>query len=221
MAKKIIKFEQFNTTEWVGHVKILDSIFNPWKDEQSNFYGFGIVAANVITTNLGTFKNESGDTLKKGYTYLLRLSDDNVIIETGMSCVDLVILVPKENGYKVLSIKRGRPPFVGMWANPGGNIDEGEQPIDAAIRELEEETGLVLDPSKLKYVGLFDKPWRDPRNKNCVSHAFVSILDKFPKVKAADDATDCMWNDVNLEGDMNVKMAFDHNEVIKKAVNKI
>ncbi len=212
---KIKKFNQFNSSEWVGPVKILDSVFNTWKGEQ----------INLITTNIGSFENMSGYELKKGYTYLLRLSDndisENTIVETGMSCVDLVILVKEGTGYKILSIKRGRPPFVGMWANPGGNIDEGEQPIDAAVRELEEETGLVLDPSKLKYVGMLDKPWRDPRNKNCVSHAFVAVLDDYPIVKASDDATDCIWNDVDSNGDMNIKMAFDHNEVIRKAINTI
>jgi 8-oxo-dGTP diphosphatase len=82
---------------------------------------------------------------------------DNDIVDTGMSCVDLVVLVDTGSNYKVLSIKRGRPPFVGMWATPGGNIDEDEIPLDAAIRELHEETGLLIHPRDLTYVGAFDK----------------------------------------------------------------
>ena len=35
----------------------------------------------------------------------------------------------------------------GQWALPGGRIDEGESPEQAALRELAEEVGLVLDPS--------------------------------------------------------------------------
>lgn len=35
----------------------------------------------------------------------------------------------------------------GQWALPGGRIDEGESPEQAALRELAEEIGLVLDPS--------------------------------------------------------------------------
>lgn len=34
----------------------------------------------------------------------------------------------------------------GQWALPGGRIDEGESPEQAALRELAEEVGLVLDP---------------------------------------------------------------------------
>ena len=196
---KIKKFNQFNSSEWLGPVEIKDII------------------GDKVTTNLGKFTNSSETKLTKGYSYLLRVIDDR-IVETGMSCVDLVILVPNGDGYKILSIKRGRPPFVGMWANPGGNIDEGEKPIDAAVRELEEETGLVIDPGHFYYVGMFDKPWRDPRNKNCVSYAFRVILDDYPKVVAGDDATECTWNNVDSDGNVDVEMAFDHAEIIKKSV---
>lgn len=42
----------------------------------------------------------------------------------------------------------------GQWAFPGGRMDEGETPIQTALRELEEEVGLSLDDSQL--VGYLD-----------------------------------------------------------------
>jgi 8-oxo-dGTP diphosphatase len=198
----IKKFNQFNTSEWIGPLKVLD------------------IKENTVYTNFGNFFNKSENKLTVGYSYILRVVD-NDIVDTGMSCVDLVVLVDTGTNYKVLSIKRGRPPFVGMWANPGGNIDEGEKPLDAAIRELEEETELVIPANQFTYVGAFDKPYRDPRNKNCVSHAFVVVLDEIPVVQAGDDATECTWNDVSYNGDVTVDMAFDHAEIIKKSIQSI
>jgi len=198
----IKKFNQFNTSEWIGPLKVLD------------------IKENTVYTNFGNFFNKSENKLTVGYSYILRVVS-NDIVDTGMSCVDLVVLVDTGTNYKILSIKRGRPPFVGMWANPGGNIDEGEKPLDAAIRELEEETELVIPASQFTYVGAFDKPYRDPRNKNCVSHAFVVVLDEIPVVQAGDDATECTWNDVSYDGDVAVDMAFDHAEIIKKSVQSI
>ena len=191
-----------NQSNWTKAIKVLD------------------VNEDIITTNQGDFRNLSGSDLTKGYTYIFRIEGDK-IIETGMSTVDIVIAVPNDgsmnNGCKILLIKRGRPPFVGMWATPGGNIDEGEEPMDAAIRELEEETGLKLNNPK--FVEAFDKPYRDPRNKNCISYAFAIKLDSTQGVTAGDDATDCEWIDFTRFGETDVELAFDHDDIIKKSLN--
>lgn len=44
----------------------------------------------------------------------------------------------------VVWIERGTPPSIGRWALPGGRIEPGEEPLEAARREAREETGLVL-----------------------------------------------------------------------------
>lgn len=43
-------------------------------------------------------------------------------------------------GDEVLLIKRGKPPFKGHWSIPGGKLEYGERLVDAALRELQEET---------------------------------------------------------------------------------
>lgn len=54
-------------------------------------------------------------------------------------------------GDEVLLIRRGKPPRMGEWSLPGGRIEPGERAIDAALRELREETGV-----EARMLGLID-----------------------------------------------------------------
>jgi 8-oxo-dGTP diphosphatase len=46
-------------------------------------------------------------------------------------------------GDSVLLVQRGKRPYEGFWSFPGGEVQWGETAMDAARRELEEETGLL------------------------------------------------------------------------------
>ena len=48
-------------------------------------------------------------------------------------------------GDQVLLIRRGTPPRQGEWSLPGGRIESGERAVDAALRELREETGVEAE----------------------------------------------------------------------------
>ena len=54
-------------------------------------------------------------------------------------------------GDSVLLIRRGTPPRQGEWSLPGGRIEPGERAVDAALRELREETGVEAE-----IIGLID-----------------------------------------------------------------
>ena len=55
------------------------------------------------------------------------------------------------HGDRVLIAKRkGTTYYSGFWGFPGGKIEHQETPLQAAQRELEEETGLLLDPCQFE-----------------------------------------------------------------------
>jgi 8-oxo-dGTP diphosphatase len=57
----------------------------------------------------------------------------------------MIVLKPAS----ALMVKRGKPPFLNCWSFPGGNLEAKEAPIEAAQRELLEETGLMVDTAHL------------------------------------------------------------------------
>jgi mutator protein MutT len=60
---------------------------------------------------------------------------------------------------RVLLIRRAKPPLLGRWSIPGGTVELGETLEQALAREMEEETGLEVEPIELLTV--FDRIERD------------------------------------------------------------
>ena len=61
----------------------------------------------------------------------------------------------------------------GWWELPGGGIDAGESYVEAAVREIREETGLVIDPAQVgRPAWRRDSTWRS-RGKRRLQHELV------------------------------------------------
>ena len=116
---------------------------------------------------------------------------------------------------KILLIQRGHEPFQGKWAIPGGFIDANETALQAAKRELEEETNLKgIDMHQFH---TFSEPGRDPRGW-VVSIAYYALVNiNNCKPIAGDDARNATWFALNELPEM----AFDHNEILKMAVELV
>jgi len=125
---------------------------------------------------------------------------------TPLLTVDCVVLDAED---RVLLIKRGRPPFQGYHALPGGFVDIGETVEDACRREVMEETGVRV--GKLLLVGVFSNPSRDPRGHS-VSVSYLARV-RSPKAKAGDDAAAVEW----VEKWQRLKLAFDHRKILAQA----
>jgi 8-oxo-dGTP diphosphatase len=129
-----------------------------------------------------------------------------------MLTVDVVVLteapVPS-----LLLVQREHPPFAGEWALPGGFVEEGERVVDAARRELAEETGLEV--GSLRLLGVYDTPGRDPRGWT-VSVVHLATVQAEEPVSGADDARDARWFHV----DTLPKLAFDHPVIVSDALKR-
>jgi len=130
---------------------------------------------------------------------------------------------------KVLLVNRANPPFKGMLALPGGIVDPGEDPLQACLRELAEETALALgkhapSPTEMARTYLRSGPHefgphdRDPRGLY-LSHTFhfdFSDLTEAPRVVGGDDASTAAWHPLN---DLRPwLLAFDHYDILARVL---
>ena len=113
-------------------------------------------------------------------------------------------------GHEVLLVRRGREPFRGAWAWPGGFVEVGERTEDACRRELAEETGLRGDVVDL--LNVYSDPKRDPRG-HTVTVAYVLRVGGVLGIVAGDDAEEARWFDL----DKVPPLAFDHDAIVADA----
>lgn len=144
---------------------------------------------------------------------------------------DIVIFTIENEGLKVLLIKRANEPFLGNWALPGGFLSEKEGSRNAALRVLEEKTGLrevswprltgtrnsVVKNIYLEQLYTFDASGRDPRGMVCTITYFALVLREKIKFKEGGKIQTPSFFSVNKLP----KLAFDHKEIINYALKRL
>jgi 8-oxo-dGTP diphosphatase len=120
-------------------------------------------------------------------------------------------------GDEVLLIQRKYPPMAGSWAFPGGFVERDEDPMNAALRELKEETG--MDGTKAKLLMVMGNPQRDPR-KHIVSIVYEIQVDEHQQPIAGDDAADARFWPIETLLSGEVEFAGDHLTILKNWLNQ-
>lgn len=95
---------------------------------------------------------------------------------------------------RVLLIRRGKEPLRGRWLVPGGTVEWGETLEEAVVRELKEETGLLVRPREL--LAVLDRIHRAGDSEE-VAHHYV-IVDYLcdwvsGTLRAGSDAEEAAW----------------------------
>lgn len=126
----------------------------------------------------------------------------------------------------ILLVRRRSEPGRGLWALPGGFVNQDERLETACIRELREETGLKLpEPvmrGSLKDRQVFDHPHRSLRGRT-ITHAFLFHfpVGDLPRVKGSDDADKAQWIPLNVLATMRNVMFEDHFDIAHHFLSKL
>ncbi len=116
---------------------------------------------------------------------------------------------------QILLIERALEPFAGSWAIPGGFVDMNESVEAAALRELQEETG--ISRVFLEQLYTFGEVLRDPRGR-VISVAYYALVkpSEHP-TSAASDARQARWFPVSALP----PLAFDHEKIVAVALARL
>ncbi len=131
---------------------------------------------------------------------------------------DLVVLTVRNDRLHVLTIERGTEPFKGRAALPGGFVLPDEDLLDAAERELVEETGLSEIRLHLEQLATYGHPDRDPRR--VISIAYLALIPEAPNPVAGSDAATAGWTPVNKLLGHPRRLAFDHHRILADGVER-
>lgn len=136
--------------------------------------------------------------------------------------VDAVVV---QSGHLLL-VERRAEPGKGLWALPGGFINQRERAFDAAVRELKEETRLKVPEAVVRgscrAAKLFDHPERSLRGRT-ITQAYLFELpeqDRLPKVRGGDDAAKARWFSLEEVSRMGDQLFEDHKSIIEMMVTR-
>jgi ADP-ribose pyrophosphatase YjhB (NUDIX family) len=205
-----------------NHVCCMPETYQEFKEyEEENPYALDMPFRDRPIVDGGIFLDKTS-TINEGFYY------------KGVNpTVDLIVI----RGDKVLLIKRGDDVEAepGKWALPGGfhdtNAKKGEEwrndkesALEAAKREVKEETGLDvdrIDGLNFQLVGVFEGGGRDPRDKEDSWTRSTVYMVHIPEsegddVRGMDDAQRAEWVPLSLV--LQRKLAFDHHKIIEKGL---
>jgi len=118
---------------------------------------------------------------------------------------------------EVLLVQRNNPPGKGLWSIPGGCVELGETLQEAAEREIQEETGIIIRAKKPVYS--FDVIERDDQGRTRFHYVIVDLLADYVSGKPdpRSDASEARWvTPRELEG---LPVSRITKEVLKKTIH--
>ena len=93
----------------------------------------------------------------------------------------------------ILLVERGGKPLKGYWSLPGGLVEPGERLEEAVRREVQEETGLEIEPTRM--FEIFERIMRDAQGRVEYHYVLADYVCKVVggKLRAGDDVSRAEW----------------------------
>ena len=123
----------------------------------------------------------------------------------------------------ILLIHRSHAPAKELWALPGGFVEQDETVVEAALRELGEETGITVSRNVLRAAiratRVFDAPERSVRGRTITHGTLFDLGDASPPaVRAGDDAARAEWWPLERFAQSTESLAEDHAWIVRAFV---
>jgi len=144
---------------------------------------------------------------------------DSWTIPTVAVAVVLAVLTVRAHYLDILLITRRIPPYQGCLALPGGFLSSEHEDLDAAARELTEETGLRADRVHLEQLRTYGAPDRDPRRR-VVTICYLALVPNLPPPTPGGDTENARWVPVETILRHRRTLAFDHARIVTDAVEQ-
>lgn len=153
-------------------------------------------------------------------------------VSRSVAVIAFLIAKDKYNNAYVLTVKRGKgtpdPEFVGAYCAPCGYLDYDETTVEAAARELKEETGIELSTSLFKLVEVNSDPASDKRQNVCFEYLIAPNLSELSKeelekrftIANAEEEEVSSIQFINVKELDKYKWAFNHDSLIKELIDK-
>jgi len=120
-----------------------------------------------------------------------------------------------QNKDRVFMVKRKREPFKGTWMFPAGFVEFGEHPVEALVRELKEETGLIAE--EINFIDIFQS-CDDPRSPGHFILFYKVKVSGKPTNMDPDENTELGWH--NIHDKINIGWK-NHQEIMKRIREEI
>ena len=159
---------------------IFISARRPSADEPSAFEFFGRRGVSLAVDTQEELESASADArsnMKRDYP-------EHPIIGVGAVIVE---------GDRVLLVRRDTEPLRGEWSVPGGMLELGEKLRDGVRREVEEETGMAIEPGEV--LDVFDSIFTDTLGRTQYHYVLIDYLCRVisGEARAGSDVSDVRW----------------------------